>query len=194
MTWLKDYYILQIQAKLIDKSIILTTKDAKIWKIIATILHIVTFGGMKKKTFLTKYATTIGPIQAYPREFTKESVRRLLYHEGYHTIQARKYGLGNPWLGLPVMAILYLFVPLPLGFAYYRFKLEMEAEAFSFRNYLKEIDLDRDCDHIKLLDRKNQFREFTARLCSGKYGWSMPLYSSMRKCEKIMKEIIKNEN
>ena len=64
----KAYY--EAIVKGIDSSVILTTKDSWVWKTIATILLVFTFGRFKREVFLQQFATAIGPVHAFPKEWT----------------------------------------------------------------------------------------------------------------------------
>jgi hypothetical protein len=164
MSWVVQKYRYSRIAWGIDSSVRLVTKDAWPWKVIAALVMICTFGGIPYRTFLEKYATTIGPIQGYPRSWSKLSTR-LLIHEARHTRQSRWFGLGiHPWLGLPIFGLLYLLVFLPLGFAYCRWRFEIDADLAAYRWALRngyEPDWVRD-----------RAKRFGAQVCSGHYGWS----------------------
>lgn len=164
-SWLekKDYY--EGIAKKIDSSIILTTKDGWFWKAISWVLFIVTFGSFKREKFLQHYATTIGPIQAYPKEFSDIS-EGMIVHEGRHTKQARWFGLGiHPWVGLPFMMIAYIFLFFPIGLALFRYLLELDADKTSWK-YMLENNL---ADEQYILQRAESFAE---KVSGAPYGWS----------------------
>lgn len=164
MSWSNRNHVYTKLARQIDPSIVLTTKDGWFWKLLAVFAMLFTFGGISRKKFLENYATTIGPIQAYPRNWPKLS-RRLLIHEAQHTRQARWCGLGiHPWVGLPIFAVLYLLVLLPIGFAYFRWRFEINAERASYRWMLNNGYLRRD---VRL-----RASTFGQRVCGGNYGWS----------------------
>src|SRR5206468_4047382 len=90
-------------------------------------LVIVTFGQMR--SYLDAFQTTIGrTIYVTPDWDDWDADRRYvtLRHEAVHLRQFRR-------LTLPVMAVLYLFVPLPMGLAYFRARFEKEAYAETIR-------------------------------------------------------------
>jgi hypothetical protein len=101
--------------------------ESRLHRAIDVALRAVTLGRMR--AYLDGYQTTIGrtiyvtadwdaldPLQRYVT----------LRHEAVHLRQFRK-------LTLPVMALLYIFVPLPLGLAYCRARLEWAAYAETIR-------------------------------------------------------------
>lgn len=138
-SWLNKKKELQTYARSIDKAIILTDKSSWFWTAVAWLLFIISFGKSDRERFLKSFATTLGPVQAYPSTWSADSVKRVIAHEGRHTIQARWFGLWiSPWVGLPFMGLAYALLPIPAGLAYFRFKLELDAEKFSWRWNLKE--------------------------------------------------------
>jgi len=144
-SWLTKKDELQTYARSIDKSIILTDKSSWFWTAIAWLLFIISFGKSDRSRFLKIFATTLGPIQAYPEGWTVNQVKSVIPHEARHTVQARRFGLFiSPWVGLPFMGLAYALLPLPVGLAYFRFWLELDAERFSWEWKLqhKEITID----------------------------------------------------
>jgi hypothetical protein len=84
-------------------------------------LRIVTFGRMRD--YLDSYQTTIGRTVYVTADWDDWDPDRryvTLRHEAVHLRQFRK-------LTLPVMALLYIFLPLPMGLAYFRARFEMAA-------------------------------------------------------------------
>ena len=151
----------------IDKSIILTTKDHWFWKVISWVLFIITFGKFSREMFLKRFATTIGPIQAYPKEYPYLS-KAILVHESRHTRQARWFGLGiHPWVGLPFMMIAYLFLIFPIGLAPFRYLLELDADKASWKYLLKNKIVDEDY----ILKRAKAFAE---KVSGAPYAWAWP--------------------
>jgi hypothetical protein len=137
MSWTKDKEELQTKAREIDSSVILTTKNSLFWKMIATVLYWLSFGYFKKDTFLKKFATTLGNIQAYPEEWDTATVESVIIHESRHTAQARWCGLGiHPLVGLPIMSLLYLLLPIPMFGALFRTWFELDAERKVWKYYL----------------------------------------------------------
>lgn len=149
-TWVINRYRYERIAREIEPAAKLSTKDSLLWKTVAVILHGITFGGFPYRRFLTEFATTFGPIQAYPREFETLSTR-LLVHECRHTTQAVWLGWAFPILGwffgrrvrafagLPFLFVLYLFPGplLPVGFCLGRWLFELDADRTAWRWMLK---------------------------------------------------------
>jgi len=185
MSWVdnKDHYD-QI-TRSIDPAIRLTTKDGWIWKTIAWILFIVTFGKFKREEFLTHYATTLGPMQAYPVEWPSLN-EGMLVHEGRHTKQARWFGLGiHPWAGLPFMAVAYVLLFFPIGLALFRYLLELDADKAKWRYMLETGQGDEDYIRRRAMD-------FAEKVSGAPYGWSWPrkwvVSGFMAAAEKIITE------
>lgn len=167
MGWTSDKERLEELAHDIDPAIRLTTKNGWFWKAIAWILFIITFGRFKREMFLEEFATTIGPIQAYPEAWSAAQVEGALPHEGRHTRQARAFGLFlHPWVGLPPMAVAYLLLPLPMGFAVCRAWLELDADRCRWRVMLAQ---GAEPDHVR--ERAASFAETVS---GAAYAWSMP--------------------
>ena len=166
MSWVDNKDVYEKLAKSIDPSIKLVTKDSWVWSVIGVLIHIITFGCMPKWRFLTQFATTLGPIQAYPRQYPKLS-KRLLVHEARHTRQARWFGFGiHPWVGLPLIGVFYLLLPVPLLLAWFRYRLEVDADFASYRYMLAN---GYDARQVRI--RAERF----ADLVSGaSYVWSWP--------------------
>lgn len=100
---------------------------SRLHRAIDRVLRVVTLGRMRD--YLGSYQTTIGKyVYVTPDWDDWPADRRYvtLRHEAVHLRQFRK-------LTLPVMALLYVFVPLPMGLAYFRARFEMEAYAESIR-------------------------------------------------------------
>jgi hypothetical protein len=138
---------------------------------------------MKYVEFMTDYATTIGPIQAYPSDWTAFMVEEIGIHESQHTRQCRWFGLGiSPWIGLIPMALAYLLLPLPIGLAWCRYRLELNAE-IPFWKYLLAQGMTEEA----LMRRV----EYTALgVSSSAYLYSVPrawaLWGYRRKAKKVI--------
>lgn len=181
-SWVVKKDVLQTAARKLDKSVKLTTKDHWFWKMLAWLLWSVTFGKYDRVTFLTSFATTIGPIQAYPKEWSVHSVANTLPHESRHTRQARWFGFGiSPWLGLPLFTIAYLLLPVPLGFSYIRFRLELDAERYAVR-----MKLAAGATHLSVRKRSEAFAKVVA---SSAYGWAWP----QKKCIEAFVAMVNEE-
>jgi hypothetical protein len=164
-SWTEDHLFLTLLAKEIDKSIVLVTKDGWFWKMLGSILQF--FRMMSKEEFLEDYATTIGPIQAYPREWDTNTVDCILYHEARHTRQARWFGLGiSPWVGLPFMAVVYGLLFFPVFLAWPRYRLELDACKTQWIACLK--------NGYKLENVASMAIEDARQISSSSYGWAVP--------------------
>jgi hypothetical protein len=165
--WLAERERLERLARAIEPSVRLETKDGLRWRILALLAAAATAGGIRRRTFLEDYATTLGPVHGYPASWSAERVEATLVHEARHTRQARWCGLGlHPWLGLPVFALLYLAAPLPAGLALGRFAFELDADRAAWRRALED---GAEPDAIRA-----RARVFAARVCSAHYGWPLP--------------------
>jgi hypothetical protein len=161
MSWTDRKAEYEAIVRQIDPSVRLTTKDGWFWKILAVLVS--PFVGYRG--FLDHYATTIGPVQAYPSSWETLSPA-LLVHEARHTRQCRWFGLGiHPWVGLPLYGLAYLLLPLPLGLALVRWWAELDAERASYRESLRRGE------------PASAIRERAARfgrtVCGASYGWAL---------------------
>lgn len=164
MSWIDRKSEYEAIARKIDPSAKLVTKDAWPWKVLAVLVTAVTFGGMTYRRFLDDYATTIGPIQGYPRQWPILSAR-IIVHEARHTQQARWCGLWiHPWVGLPLFGLLYIAVFLPIGFAFFRWRFEIDAELASYRYQLRH--------KTPPSEIRARAKRFGPVVCGGDYGWS----------------------
>ena len=131
-------------------------------------LVVITFGRMRG--YLDNYQTTIGrTVYVTPDwdDWPAEARYVTLRHEAVHLRQFRK-------LTLPVMALLYLFVPLPMGLAYFRARLEQEAYAESIRAAAEVWGPD--------YPRRTAYRSHVIDQFMGpSYGWMWPFRSSLER-------------
>jgi len=161
----KAYY--ELLAKQVEPCTILTTKDGWFWKVLATLIAILTFGKCSRRLFLEDMATTIGPVQAYPRAWPNLSTS-IIWHESRHARQARWFGFGiSPWLGLPLMAVVYLLLPIPIYFAAGRFLLEADAETYVW-------EMARKLRPGVKLSFNSRALDFADNLSSATYAWAWP--------------------
>jgi len=179
MSWTAKKAELQEIARKQHPSVILTTKDSWFWKAVGWLLQIVTFGVMNRAKFLTKFATTLGPVQAYPAEWKTVEVRTLV-HESRHTAQASFFGwfvpvIGwvctaklRPWVGLPLMAVFYGLL-LPVGFNWFRYRMELDADKASWK-YMMEHE---GWDLIAVHARAKRFAETV-----GSWNYGHPVWKS----------------
>ena len=125
--------------------------------------------------FCTHMATTIGPVVAVPdawigRLFVDHRI--MLKHEAVHIEQYRRLGLGNEWLGILPMMVVYLLSPLPVGFSWGRWLLEREAYVVTLQ------ELKKTHGPIALAHRRWMI---VNSLTSGAYGWTLPPWKWVRR-------------
>lgn len=142
-SWTEYRHEYEAFARSISPLVRLTTKDSRFWRLAGWGLGLITLGRFDRRSFLEDYASTLGPIQAYPRQWSSIP-KSLIAHEARHTQQFSFAGwfvpvvgwVGEPlrvWVGLLPMSLFYGFFPVPLFLAWGRFRLELDAEAFSWR-------------------------------------------------------------
>jgi len=154
------------------RKIYVTSKDqqwAPLWKAIHWILLVLTFG--KQNKFYTHYTTTIGRTIFYPAGWRFENATYkncvILRHECDHVDWFLKFGLGNEWLGIFVVGLLYLLFPLPVCFAWFRYVFERVAYRTSYYAAL-ELGLKPDIEH------------YIEQLTGPKYLWTWILKDQVR--------------
>jgi hypothetical protein len=183
MSWTSQKTRLELVARAIDPAVVLMTKNGRFWRALAWVLVIVTFGGVSRKRFLENFATTFGPVQAYPEVWSAATVESVIIHESRHTRQARWFGFGiSPWVGLPLMGVAYLLFFFPIGLAWVRYRLELDAEVARWRFML----LSGANPNLIRMHAQN-----FASLVSGRayfYSWpaSWAKWGFVRKAEKII--------
>jgi len=167
MSWTADRERLQAEVRKLDPAIRLTTKNSWFWKVLAWILFIMSFGKFKYKDFLTRFATTLGHVQAYPKEWNTASVERVMIHESRHSWQARICGFGiHPIVGLPIMAILYGFLLFPVLLAVFRVWFELDADRAYWRYGLANRTMSADGVRWRA-------QSFAETISSPAYMWSI---------------------
>jgi hypothetical protein len=176
MSWTNDRERYEAIAKEIEPAARLVTKDHWLWSALWWAGAILTFGllalGMNRRRFLDEYATTIGPIQGYPKAWSRLS-RRLFVHECRHTTHCVWLGWLVPiagwffgrhvraWCGLPIYGVLYLaLLPAVLSL---RFWIELDCDRTSWKWMLRN-----GYSATQVMDRA---RVFGATVCSGRYFW-----------------------
>jgi hypothetical protein len=194
MSWVADKSTLTASLREIDPAVILTTKDGWFWRALSWLIAVF----VDRQAFLTRYATTIGPVQAYPKEWSIEQVLSVGFHESRHTRQARVCGwfvpvLGwipplAPWAGLPIMFVLWCLLPIPIFLAWARYRLELDADAHRWK---------RELERGALAERVAQRADSFAKTVSSKsYGWAVPqcwaLWGFRRKLQKVLQEVGKS--
>lgn len=140
--------------------------ESLLHRAIDKVLKVVTFGQMR--TYLDGFQTTIGKtvyVTADWDTWLPDERYVTLRHEAVHLRQFRK-------LTLPVMALLYIFVPLPMGLAYFRARFEMEAYAETIRAGAEVYG----AAHVRTADhRAYVIGQFTG----SSYGWMWPFRRSL---------------
>lgn len=186
MSWTDDRERLQAEARKLDPAIRLTTKDSRFWRMLAWILFILSFGKFRREDFLTLFATTLGHVQAYPREWGTASVERVMVHEGRHSWQARICGFGiHPVAGLPLMAVLYGLLPLPALLAVFRAWFELDADRAYWRHGLTNGTMD-------ATGVRRRAQSFAETISGSAYLWSvwrgLAVRWFMRAADKVIAE------
>lgn len=147
---------------------IVRKSDSRLHRAIDAVLRVVTLGRMR--TYLDSYQTTIGRTVYVTADWDAlDPLQRYvtLRHEAVHLRQFRK-------LTLPVMALLYIFVPLPIGLAYFRARLEQAAYAESIRATAETFGRD--------APRRPAYRAHVVEQFLGpSYGWMWPFRSSIER-------------
>lgn len=176
-TWTDHHGTHETVARSFEPAARLYTKDGWIWRPIAAVVWALRFGRRPYRDFLDNYATTFGPIQAYPRSFKRLS-DRLLRHECRHTTQSVALGWFVPvagwffgrrvraWAGLLPMAVLYGLVFFPFGLAYGRYWLERDADRAMYRWALSK--------GYSAQWVRDRAQEFAGDVCGAAYAWSWP--------------------
>lgn len=146
-SWLERREQYEQIVRTIEPTVRLVTKDHVFWRVAARLLWCLSLGKTPPRVFLEQYATTLGPLQAYPRRWPRLTPW-LLVHESQHTVQCRRAGwfvpvlgwLGGPlrtWVGLLPMGFCYALLPLPVGLAWCRMRMELDADAAAWRAGLR---------------------------------------------------------
>jgi hypothetical protein len=179
MPWTNDRAKYEQIARTIEPAARLSTKDSWLWTALWVVGVVLTVGllaiKMGRKTFLENYATTLGPIQGYPRGYSRLS-KRLLVHECRHTTHCVWLGWLIPivgwffgrrvraYAGLLPYAVLYLILLFPIGFCIGRWLFELDADRTSWRWQLRNGYTP---EHVK--ERAGQFAR---KVCGGQYVWA----------------------
>jgi hypothetical protein len=142
--------------------------ESALHRAIDVLLKVVTFGRMR--SYLDSFQTTIGKtvyVTADWDDWEPDDRYVTLRHEAVHLRQFRK-------LTLPVMAVLYIFVPLPMGLAYFRARFEKEAyaETIRARAEVSGVGYVRGVSH-----RKYVIEQFMGP----SYGWMWPVRADLER-------------
>jgi hypothetical protein len=170
----------------------LTTKDGRTWRVAAWFLLILSFGRITRRHFLENFASTVGPIQAYPRQLPRLSLP-LIAHESRHTRQFLFAGWFVPllgwlgrrvrvWVGLLPMALIYGLFPIPVFLAWGRFRLELDAEAYAWRMSLARGWMTPD-------EVRTQAFRFAGLVSGWAYLKAWPAGWTRRACERAAEQI-----
>lgn len=183
MSWTGDKERYEKIARSIDPAVRLTTKDGWFWHALGSVLQVVTFGKFSKVDFLERFATTIGPIQAYPSGWA-DIPAKLIAHESRHTRQSRWFGLWiHPWIGVLPMVVAYLLLPLPVGLAWCRMRLELDAEIAAIRH---EKEVGRTPFQVFFMWIGN----FANSVSGAAYAWAWPKGWTKRKFRNAVSDLI----
>lgn len=185
--WENDRVFLEAYAQSYDKSAKLIVKETSIFmKFCAWLLFLLSFGKYKRETFLEEMATNIGNRLYIPSGWSSQSVEHVLPHEvGGHTKQARKCGLGlHPMIGLPIMAIAYIFIFLPVFLAFPRLFFEIDADKEFWRVVLNGPTVNPELVIMSHARRRAEY------LASVKYFWSVPKSVALHFYEKAARGVI----
>lgn len=147
-SWTENRHEYEAFARSISPAVRLTTKDGRFWQLVGWGFFLITLGRFDRLSFLEDYASTLGPVQAYPKQWATIPMW-LIAHEARHTQQFLVAGwfvplvgwIGRPvrvWAGLLPMSLVYGFFPIPLFLAWGRFRLELDAEAYAWRLALEQ--------------------------------------------------------
>jgi hypothetical protein len=156
-------------------------KTGWFWTALHYAVLVLTLG--RNRTFLTRYATTIGPYIALPPDWLARLdepwLRYLLVHERVHVQQFKRWGFGSAHVGMFTMGFAYLFLPLPVGLAWFRWMLEREAYAAGIRANLADRVL--DPPHVVAGLRRVLIAGAVEQLTTGAYGWTWPFPGAVRR-------------
>lgn len=112
------------------------------WKVLGTLLSIITFGRSK---FMTDFHTTLGNrVGVTPTwaSYSDEQKYVTLLHELEHVKQFKSAGFGNVWLGVILGGFAYLFLPFPVGLAWFRMRWEKAAYEQTIRATMRTQGLE----------------------------------------------------
>jgi hypothetical protein len=180
VSWVVEKFKYQREAEKIEPAAVITTKDSKWWTALWVSLVVVTLGlfaiGQPYRVFMEKFATTVGPVQGYPRKWAVVSIRTIV-HECRHTKDVIFFGWFVPvlgwisnklraWVGLLPAGLVYGLLPFPVLLCYGRYKMELRADTASYHWMLED-----GCSPEEVRSRAVSFAETVG---SGKYFWPWP--------------------
>jgi hypothetical protein len=131
VSWLDQRAELQAYAETFDKAAVLMSHSHWFWRAVAFVGFWIPKG---------RFAQTVGPLVGIPDAWSEEQAHRVISHEvGGHVRQFRAFGLWiHPWVGLPLMAVVYGLLFFPIFLAYFRYRLELHADSVKWKTLLKE--------------------------------------------------------
>ena len=173
----------------------LRTKDGWYWQLAAWALAIISFGRLPRRLFLQDYASVLGPIHAYPRQWDCLP-RPLIVHEVRHTRQFLFAGWFVPilgwlgkrsrvWAGMLPVGLVYILFPLPMFFAWGRFRLELDADSYSWR-----VSLDRGWMTAESVQARA--RQLGEAISSWAYLKAWPRSWAIAACERRAENVIRD--
>lgn len=158
-----------LTSNLPDQAVI-KIKTGLVWTVLHSLVFLITFGQNNR---YKDFVTTIGNRIYVPLswwtvadDLTKLAV---IKHELVHVTQYKKFGFGNPMLGLVPYWLVYLLLPLPLGLAYFRYLIERPA-------YLKGILTLKEYGG----DYQSELNHAVDVLTGSSYGWAWPFPKSVK--------------
>jgi hypothetical protein len=192
-SWVDDKDRYQALARQTCSQARLAVKSGPFWQAVAWALWLASAGRLSRRRFMTEFASTLGPVQAYPPAW-KQLSPALVVHEARHTWQFARAGwlvpvagwLGSRcrvWAGLLPMALAYGCFPLPVFFCYGRMRLELDAESHAWSVALRRQWTDPD----RVRRRAESFAETVsswAYLRSWPASWTRTAY--LRRAEQVI--------
>jgi hypothetical protein len=174
---------------------IITTKNSRFWQLAAWSLFLLSLGRFARRSFLENFASTLGPVQAYPHGWA-ELPHRLIVHEARHTRQFLLAGWFVPifgwlgprarvWAGLLPVALIYGFFPLPVFFAWGRYRLELDADSYSWKVALEQGWMSPD-------EVRRRASAFAETIASWAYLKAWPTRWTQRAFQRRAEELIRN--
>jgi hypothetical protein len=173
---------------------VVTHKNGRFWRLVAWSLFVVSLGRFARQSFLEDFASTLGPVQAYPHHWI-ELPHRLIVHEARHTRQFLLAGWLVPvlgwlgprvrvWAGLLPVALIYGFFPMPIFFAWGRYRLELDADSYSWKVALERGWMSPD-------EVRQRAGRFADTISSWAYLKTWPATWTRRAFERRAEEIIR---
>lgn len=186
INWPDDPKTPALVAQYKAKGIHIVEKKGWFWETLSWLLYIFTFTGIKRDYFMYRFATTIGTLVAFPKEWEYSSLEFVMPHEARHVWQGKACGLFiSTWVGLPIFAIFYLLLPLPLGFSWFRYLFEKDATRATVLGMHKDGESIENC--YALAERSAR------RVSSAAYGWAFPEKLALQGYRKMVQKVFKEK-